>query len=135
MGNQLNWVWEILALFLNESMAYYQARWFDAHMDGKTRFNHWPWGLFYMISLVFLYFIDHSIPLVVEVLLIRMIFFNISLNLLRRKVNLAIFYIHAAKENGSWIDRIELFVLGKWYPFFWAIELLAWIFLNIKFTK
>lgn len=133
MKNSLNWVWEIITAILNIGMAFYQAKWFDAHMNGKTKFNHWPWAMFYGILLGFSYFIDHSIILVVELLLIRGILFNIALNLTRKKVNLPVFYIHAAKEGGSWIDRIEGFIFGRWYPLFWATEFIGLVLLNIFF--
>lgn len=132
MGNSLNWLWELTILVINFSMAYYQAKWFDSHKDGKTKFLHWTWAAFYINVVGWSYFIDYSIILPVELILVRMISFNFFLNRLRTPKK-PWFYISNQKEGGSWVDRIETFLYGKFYPEIWGIYCLGFIYFNIKY--
>lgn len=133
MGDQFNWLWESVVLVLIFAMTLYQAILFNRNKTEGWKFIHWPWALFYINIMLWAYFIDNSIVLVSEILLLRMIFFNISLNLLRRPKK-PFFYISDGSTPGSsWVDQIETKLYGPIYPFIWGVFLTFWIFLNVKY--
>jgi|SRR5882757_4157971 len=135
MINQYNWLWESVVLVLIFAMCFYQAKLFDSHKIVGWKFIHWPWALFYINIMLWAYFIDYSVVLVLEILLLRMIFFNILLNRLRTPKK-DWWYISNGKTPGSsWIDGIETKLYGPFYRWIWLIFLAFWIFLNFKYKN
>lgn len=133
MGDQFNWLWESVVLVLIFAMTLYQAILFNRNKTEGWKFIHWPWALFYINIMLWAYFIDNSIVLVSEILLLRMIFFNIILNGLRHPQK-SFFYISDGSTPGSsWVDKIETTLYGPIYPVIWALFITFWVFLNVKY--
>lgn len=133
MGNSFNWLWETIAFLLTLAMALYQAKLFDKNKVSGLKFTHWTWAAFYINIMIWAYFIDHSISLVAEILLIRMILFNPSLNLLRTPKKYFFYMSNGSTPGSSWVDAIETKLYGPIYPFTWGLYIALFVFLNVKY--
>lgn len=120
---------EVVVLATNIAMAVYQAKWFNAHMSVVAVFDHWPWALGYVVGLGAIWVFSREWFLVLECLLIRMVFFNVILNYFRHPRK-PFFYIHSDDQGGSFIDKLESEIYGKYYPIAWIIEVLLLISIN-----
>lgn len=93
--------------------------------DGE-RINHAFWGGLYLGVAVLFSWLNHSWLLFVCSLLIRKVFFDLSLNLFR---GLPLFYVSSDPE--SVIDRLHLKYFGKRSEIYMAAYLAILVIINL----
>lgn len=125
----------IFFLVFTVAIAVYQANFYNAHMaDGKT-LSHPLWFAIYCIPIAVDYLIWKNWEHIATAFLIRGVFFDPLLNLLR-KPSKPFFYINGVSGNAgtSWWDSM-LLKISKNAAWIWVIELLglgALLFLNLR---
>lgn len=114
-------VTQILFVILNLGMAEYHA-----YLIKEERpIRHGWWGFLYLVASASASICEKSFLLFVCLLLIRKVFFDISLNLFR---GLPTFYV--SKVTTSLIDKLHNKIFGKWSELYMAIYLITLIILN-----
>lgn len=112
---------EILFLIANITMAHYHAELIE---DGK-KIRHGLWGGLYLLLATVFSILNHSWILFLCSLLIRKVFFDLSLNLFR---HLPLFYVSKAPD--SIIDKIHWKIFGFHSEWYMGVYLISVIVLN-----
>lgn len=117
----MNYVVEILFLFINIGIARYQAHRFDVQ---HKRINHTLWATGYCLLLVPVYLYSGNWWLVAACGIQHLPVFNTALNYFRVPRR-SLFYTHPEDPQGSALDKLW----GKAYPgvFFLCLGLLIYL--------
>lgn len=115
------WLGEILLLLVNIAMAYHHS---ELIKDDKPIKHGW-WGLSYFVLAVVMS-IFSSWWLLLAAMLIRKVFFDLSLNLFRGK---PLFYV--SSTSTSIIDRIHYKIFGNKSEIYMSIYFVLLILVNI----
>lgn len=114
------YAFELLFLAINFLM----AAWHRHLILENKSIVHWAWAALYVALVAPFWFLTRNPILIINLFLIREVFFSPILNMLRDK---PYFYINPSSAKASLWDK----TLDKWNPFFYFIAVISLIIFNI----
>ena len=132
----MHYLYEIPMLIIVVGVAKYHADHYDNNIP-ISGWWHFLWGLPFAGLVGVLFLITRDYWLVAALIFERFLFFNPTLNFMRKKLKLpshwdTFFYLHGEAVNGSFVDTFLENIVGKLYPALWFISLAFFIYLQFK---
>lgn len=118
---------EIILFILVLVVTKIHAYWYD---NNKPIYWWWHsvWVLPFLVVIGWYFFRSYDWLGSVILLIERLIFFNVFLNLFRHK---PFFYLHGESQNGSWWDR-QLEKLNGYWEYVWLFLFISFVLIQFK---